>query len=107
MKNPANLSHDQLVYIVTGMMQLLYGVEHADGSWTYAADKEWRGSDVCEAAAGLLGQFGLVPAADGFGEPMEPTAARDETGRSGDVRQRHPSDETALKKLREPSHADP
>jgi hypothetical protein len=107
MKNPANLSHDQLVYIATGMMQLLYGVEHADSSWTYAADKEWRGSDVCEAAAGLLGQFGLVPAADGVGEPMEPAAAPDETRRSGDLRQRYSSDETASKKLREPSHAEP
>ena len=70
MKNPADLDRDQLVYIVTGMMQLVYGVEHPDGSWTYAADKEWRGSDVCEAAAGLLGQFGLFPEAEGVGEPM-------------------------------------
>jgi hypothetical protein len=53
------------------MIQLLYGVEHEDGSWTYAADKEWRGSDVCEAAAGLLGQCDLVPDALGDGEPME------------------------------------
>ena len=107
MKNPANLSHDQLVYIATGMVQLLYGIEHSDGSWTYAADKEWRGSDVCEAAAGLLGQFGLVPVAEGVGEPMDPAAGSDETRRYRDLRQRYPSDENALNNLREPSHAEP
>jgi hypothetical protein len=82
MKNPADLNHDQLVYIVTGTLQLLYGVEHEDGSWTYAADKEWRGSDVCEAAAGLLGQFDLFPEAEGVGEPMAPAVAAGEGSQS-------------------------
>ena len=57
--------------------------------------------------AGLLGQFGLVPEAEGGGEPMEPTAAPDETGRYGDPRERYPFDETVSEELREPSHADP
>jgi len=74
MKNPARLSHGELAQIATGMLQILYGQQHRDGSWTYAADKEWSGGDVCEAAAGLLGHYGLVPEADGHGEPMEPAA---------------------------------
>ena len=72
MNNPASLSHDQLVEIVTGMLQILYGVEHEDGSWSYAADKEWSGGDVCEAAAGLLQPYGLVPEAEGAGESVLP-----------------------------------
>ena len=72
MKNPANLTREALLEITTGMVQVLYGREHSDGSWTYAADKEWCGSDVCEAAAGLLGLHGLVPEAEDDGEPMAP-----------------------------------
>lgn len=74
MKNPANLTREALIEITTGMVQVLYGREHSGGSWTYAADKEWCGSDVCEAAAGLLGLHGLVPEAEGDGEPMKPPA---------------------------------
>jgi hypothetical protein len=76
MKNPASLSHDELSEIATGMVQILYGIEHTDGSWTYAADKEWCGGDVCEAAAGLLDRFGLLPEAEDDGEAMEPVAGR-------------------------------
>jgi hypothetical protein len=72
MKNPAELSRGQLVEIVTGLVRALYGRCHADGSWADAADKEWSGGDVCEAAAGLLSRHGLVPVAEGAGEPMEP-----------------------------------
>jgi hypothetical protein len=72
MKNPANLSRDQLIEIVTGMVQVLYGVEHEAGLWTYAADKEWSGGDVCDGAAMLLDRFDLVPEVEGDGEPMEP-----------------------------------
>ena len=71
MKNPASLARDQLIEIVTGMLQILYGRWHDDGSWTYAADKEWCGGDICEAAAGLLGKFDLVPECEGDGEPMD------------------------------------
>ena len=71
MKNPATLARDQLIEIVTGMLQILYGKEHPDGSWMYAADKEWCGGDVCEGAALLLDRYGLVPEAEGDGEPME------------------------------------
>ncbi len=72
MKNPANLSGDQLIEIVTGIVQVLYGVECEDGHWTYAADKEWSGGDICDGAAMLLDRFGLVPEVEGDGEPMEP-----------------------------------
>ena len=72
MKNPASLLHDQLAEIVTDMVQMLYGTEQNDGSWTYAADKEWSGGDVCEAAAGLLDRFGLLPQVEGSGEAMQP-----------------------------------
>ena len=71
MKNPADLSRDELVEISAGLIQILYGREHENGTWTYAADKEWSGGDVCEAAASLLGRFGLVPEADGDGEFFE------------------------------------
>ena len=74
MKNPARLSHGELAKIVTEVLQILYGEERQDGSWTYAADKEWCGGDVCQDAAGLLDRYGLVPEADGHGEPMEPAA---------------------------------
>ena len=70
MKSPASLSHDELIEIVNGMLQILYGIPHEDGSWTYAADKDWCGGDVCEGAAMLLAPFGLVPDAEGAGEPM-------------------------------------
>ena len=65
MKNPADLSRDDLTAIVTGLLQILYGHEREDGSWAYAADKEWSGGDVCEAAASLLDRFDLVPETDG------------------------------------------
>ena len=65
MKNPADLSRDELTTIVTGLLQVLYGREREDGAWTYAADKGWSGGDVCEATASLLNGFDLVPEADG------------------------------------------
>lgn len=71
MKNPADLSHDELIAIVTGLLQILYGREHANGTWTYAANKEWSGGDVCESVASLLGSFGLMPEMDSDGELME------------------------------------
>ena len=74
MKNPANLTREALIEITTGMVQVLYGREHSDGSWTYAGDKDWCGGDVCEAVAGLLSRHGLVPEAEVDGEPMEPAA---------------------------------
>ena len=73
MKNPARLSRRELAEIATGILQILYGKEHQDGYW-YAANKEWCGGDVCEAAAGLLDRYGLVPEAVGHGEPMESAA---------------------------------
>ena len=72
MKNPARLSHRELAEIATGMLQILYGKEHQDGVWTYAADKEWCGGDICQDAAGLLARYGVMPEAVGHGEPMEP-----------------------------------
>ena len=74
MKNPANLTRSELVRIVTGMLQILYGEKDRDGSWTYTADKEWCGGDVCQDAAGLLEDYGVMPDAVGRGEPMEPAA---------------------------------
>jgi hypothetical protein len=71
MKNPSNLTREELVEITTGIVRILYGREHADGSWTYSADKEWCGGDVCGAAALLLDRFGLVPRVEGNGEPMD------------------------------------
>ena len=71
MKNPANLTRQQLVEIVTGFARIFYGIEDQDGGWMYTADKEWCGGDVCEAAAFLLDQFGLVPQVEGDGEPMD------------------------------------
>ena len=71
MKNPADLSREELIAISAGLLRVLYGHEDENGTWTYAADKEWSGGDVCEAAASLLGRFGLVPVTDGDGEPMD------------------------------------
>ena len=71
MKNPVTLSRDQLIEIVTGMLQILYGKEHSDGSWTYAADKQWCGGDICEGAALLLDRFGLVPEAERNGQRID------------------------------------
>ena len=70
-RNPANLTHEELVEIATGMVRILYGIEQPDGAWTYASDKPWCGSEVCEAAAALLDRFGLVPQMDGSGQPIE------------------------------------
>ena len=75
MKNAANLSRDELTALVTGLLQTLYGREHDNGTWTYAADKEWSGGDVCEAAASLLDRFDLVPETDG--ELMESALPED------------------------------
>jgi len=74
MKNPAKLSHGELAEIATRMLQILYGKEHQDGSWTYAADKEWCGGDICQDVAGLLERHGVMPEAVGHGEAMEPAA---------------------------------
>ena len=68
MKDPAALPRDQLVEIATGLQQILYGREQADGRWSYRADKQWRGADVCEAAAELLGRFDLVPTNEADGQ---------------------------------------
>ncbi len=64
MKNPAHLPRDQLIKIVVGLQQILYGKQRPDGSWIYNVDKEWSGADVCEATAELLGQFDLAPQGD-------------------------------------------
>jgi hypothetical protein len=71
MKNPANLTHEELVEIATGLQQILYGREHEDGRWSYQVDKQWSGADVCEAAAELLSRFDLVPDSEGDGEPVD------------------------------------
>jgi hypothetical protein len=68
MKNPANLTHEELVEIATGLQQILYGRQHEDGRWSYHADKQWSGADVCETAAELLGRFDLVPDDKGDGQ---------------------------------------
>ena len=75
MKNPVNLARDELIAIATGLLQILYGREHDNGAWTYAADKEWSGGAVCEAAASLLDRFDLVPETDG--ELMEGALPKD------------------------------
>ena len=77
MKNPADLSREELIAISAGLLRVLYGHEDENGTWTYAADKEWSGGDVCEAAASLLGRFGLEPEADGDGELMESALPED------------------------------
>ena len=61
MKNPADLTHQQLVEIVTRFLQIFYGTEGPDGSWTYSTDKQWCGGDVCDEAALLLERFDLSP----------------------------------------------
>ena len=71
MNNPANLTREQLVEIATGLQRILYGREHEGGRWSYAVDKQWRGADVCEAAAELLGRFDLVPESEDDGQPMD------------------------------------
>jgi len=70
MRNPANLTPDELVKIVIGIVRILYGIEQDDGSWLYAADKEWSGGDVCEDVALLLDLYGLLPSAEMPGEDM-------------------------------------
>jgi hypothetical protein len=67
MKNPASLTHEQLVKIAASLQQILYG-RHEDGRWSYRADKQWSGADVCEAAAELLGRFDLVPDSEADGQ---------------------------------------
>ncbi len=42
MKNPADLPHQQLVEIVTRLVQIFYGTEGPDGHWTYAAGRRLR-----------------------------------------------------------------
>jgi len=64
-KSPVDLTHEELVEIVTVLQRALYGREHRDGRWSYDADKQWSGGDVCEAVAELLDRFGLVPDSDG------------------------------------------
>ena len=71
MNSPANLTRAQLVEITTGLQRILYGRQHEDGRWSYHADKQWSGADVCEAAAELLGRFDLVPESEDDGESMD------------------------------------
>jgi len=71
MKNPADLTHEQLVEIVTRFVRIFYGTEGPGGHWTYVADKQWRGGDVRDEAALLLERFGLVPQVKGGGERMD------------------------------------
>jgi len=61
MKNPANLTREQLVEIVTRFVRIFYGTEGPDGQWNYSADKQWCGGDICDGAALLLDQFDLAP----------------------------------------------
>ena len=61
MKNPADLTREQLAEIVTCLVRIFYGTESPDGRWTYSADKQWCGADVCDEAALLLDQFDLTP----------------------------------------------
>ena len=61
MKNVADLTREELGEIVTGFVQIFYGIEGPNGCWTYVADKQWRGGDVCDEVALLLAQFDLAP----------------------------------------------
>ena len=61
MKNPQDLSREELVEIVTEGIRILYGARQEDGSWLYSSDKEWSGADVCQDFASLLERFGLIP----------------------------------------------
>ena len=70
MKNPADLTREQLVELATGLQQIFYG-QYEDDRWSYHADKQWSGADVCEAAAELLGRFDLAPKSEGDGEPVD------------------------------------
>ena len=72
MKNPADLSHDELIAIVSELLRLLYAHQQDDGTWCYATDKQWSGGDVCEAVASLLDRFGLVPEPKDDGKVMPP-----------------------------------
>jgi len=65
MKNPADLTHEQLAEVVTRFVQIFYGIEGPDGSWTHAADKQWCGADICDEVALLLDQFDLAPGGRG------------------------------------------
>ena len=61
MKNPKNLSREELAEIVTEGIRILYGTQQANGSWSYSSGKEWSGADVCQDFASLLERFGLIP----------------------------------------------
>ncbi|NLS92330.1 MAG: hypothetical protein GXX96_09150 [Planctomycetaceae bacterium] len=78
-KNPAELSRDELLAVVTGVVQILYGNEQEDGSCTYAPDSVWSGADVCESLAALLEQFGLVPGPEDDGTVIGPDGPVDHT----------------------------
>jgi hypothetical protein len=61
MKKPINLSREELAKIITEGIRILYGTRQEDGSWAYAADKEWSGADVCQELASLFNHFDLLP----------------------------------------------
>jgi hypothetical protein len=58
MKNPIELSRDQLVHIVRLIQEILYMDPHTG---QFDCDREWSAADVCQEVAELLERYDLLP----------------------------------------------
>ncbi len=67
MRFAADLSHDELLWIVQAIQSELYLDDTGNGSSIWNPEKEWSGADVLQNIARTLNEFDLVPA--------EPSAA--------------------------------
>ena len=58
MKNPHDLTHDQLAQIVSLIQEILYQDPHTGH---FDCDREWSGADVCQDLSALLDRYDLLP----------------------------------------------
>ncbi len=61
MRNPDQLSQDELLGIVRAIQCRLYLDRDDQGAENWNPDKQWSGADICQDLAGILDQHGLVP----------------------------------------------
>lgn len=61
MKAVKHLSHEELIKIVQTARDLLYLRAGTGTIEVYDPDSEWSGADICEALAGLLNEYELIP----------------------------------------------
>ena len=61
MRQPAQLSPEELIAVVTALQQALYLDFNEQNQLIWNPDKQWDGADICGQLAAELASYELVP----------------------------------------------